>query len=82
VVVVTRISASFGPMQAAKALYIRLSTLSRRLRDLEYRLNAVLFVRMNGGTSSPERRGRPCQVPMRCSTDPFLRGDDGCLLPR
>jgi len=36
--------------QAAEAVNIRQSTLSRRLRDLEYRLGAALFVRTNGGT--------------------------------
>jgi DNA-binding transcriptional LysR family regulator len=36
--------------QAAEALNIRQSTLSRRLRDLEARLGAVLFERTNGGT--------------------------------
>jgi DNA-binding transcriptional LysR family regulator len=36
--------------QAAETLNIRQSTLSRRLRDLEYRLGAVLFERTPGGT--------------------------------
>lgn len=36
--------------QAAEAIDVRQSTLSRRLRDLEYRLGAVLFERSNGGT--------------------------------
>jgi DNA-binding transcriptional LysR family regulator len=36
--------------QAADALSIRQSTLSRRLRDLEHRLGAILFERTNGGT--------------------------------
>ncbi|WP_338829740.1 LysR family transcriptional regulator [Bradyrhizobium sp. 27S5] len=36
--------------QAAEALHIRQSTLSRRLRDLEYQLGATLFERTNGGT--------------------------------
>lgn len=36
--------------QAAQALRIRQSTLSRRLRDLEGRLGATLFERTNGGT--------------------------------
>ena len=36
--------------QAAETLNIRQSTLSRRLRDLEYRLGAILFERTNGGT--------------------------------
>jgi DNA-binding transcriptional LysR family regulator len=36
--------------QAAEAVNIRQSTLSRRLRDLEYRLAAVLFERTNEGT--------------------------------
>jgi len=36
--------------QAAEALNIRQSTLSRRLRDLEYQLEATLFERTNGGT--------------------------------
>lgn len=36
--------------QAAERLNIRQSTLSRRLRDLEHRLGAVLFERTNGGT--------------------------------
>ena len=36
--------------QAAHAMNIRQSTLSRRLRDLEHRLGAILFERTNGGT--------------------------------
>ncbi len=36
--------------QAATAINIRQSTLSRRLRDLECRLGAILFERTNGGT--------------------------------
>jgi DNA-binding transcriptional LysR family regulator len=36
--------------QAAETLNIRQSTLSRSLRDLEYRLGAALFERTNGGT--------------------------------
>ncbi len=36
--------------QAAEALNIRQSTLSRGLRDLEYKLEATLFERTNGGT--------------------------------
>lgn len=36
--------------QASEALGIRQSTLSRRLRDIEHRLDAVLFERTNGGT--------------------------------
>lgn len=36
--------------RAAETLNIRQSTLSRRLRDLEYRLGAALFERTNGGT--------------------------------
>ncbi len=36
--------------QAAEAVSIRQSTLSRRLRDLEHRLGTVLFERTNGGT--------------------------------
>jgi DNA-binding transcriptional LysR family regulator len=36
--------------QAAQTLNIRQSTLSRRLRDIEYRLGACLFERTNGGT--------------------------------
>ncbi len=36
--------------QAAEALNIRQSTLSRGLRDLEHRLGATLFERTNGGT--------------------------------
>jgi DNA-binding transcriptional LysR family regulator len=36
--------------QAAEVLNIRQSTLSRRLRALEYQLGAVLFERTNGGT--------------------------------
>ena len=36
--------------QAADALNIRQSTLSRGLRDLEEQLSAVLFERTNGGT--------------------------------
>ncbi|WP_184805773.1 LysR family transcriptional regulator [Rhizobium leucaenae] len=36
--------------QAAEMLNIRQSTLSRRLREMEYRLGAELFERTNGGT--------------------------------
>jgi DNA-binding transcriptional LysR family regulator len=36
--------------RAAEAIGIRQSTLSRRLRDLEHRIGAVLFERTNGGT--------------------------------
>jgi DNA-binding transcriptional LysR family regulator len=36
--------------QAAEAVGIRQSTLSRRLHDLEHRVGAVLFERSNGGT--------------------------------
>ena len=36
--------------QAAETLNVRQSTLSRGLRDLEHRLEAVLFERTNGGT--------------------------------
>ena len=36
--------------QAAQTLNIRQSTLSRRLRDIEYRLGTSLFERTNGGT--------------------------------
>ena len=36
--------------QAAEALNIRQSTLSRALRDLEHKLGATLFERTNGGT--------------------------------
>ncbi|HQS44913.1 MAG: LysR family transcriptional regulator [Rhizobiales bacterium 24-66-13] len=36
--------------QAAEVLDIRQSTLSRRLRDLEHKLDATLFERTNGGT--------------------------------
>jgi DNA-binding transcriptional LysR family regulator len=36
--------------RAAETLNIRQSTLSRRLRDIEYRLGAELFERTNGGT--------------------------------
>jgi DNA-binding transcriptional LysR family regulator len=36
--------------QAAEALNVRQSTLSRRLRDMESRLGAQLFERTNGGT--------------------------------
>jgi DNA-binding transcriptional LysR family regulator len=43
--------------QAAEALNIRQSTLSRGLRDLEYRLGATLFERTNGGTR-PTIEGR------------------------
>jgi DNA-binding transcriptional LysR family regulator len=43
--------------QAADTLNVRQSTLSRRLRALEYRLGAVLFERTNGGTR-PTRVGR------------------------
>jgi dihydrofolate reductase len=37
-------------LQAAEALNVRQSTLSRRLRDMESRLGARLFERTNGGT--------------------------------
>jgi DNA-binding transcriptional LysR family regulator len=43
--------------QAAEALNIRQSTLSRRLRDMETRLGAQLFERTNGGTQ-PTIAGR------------------------
>lgn len=43
--------------RAALALNTRQSTLSRRLRDLEYRLGTPLFERSNGGTR-PTRVGR------------------------
>jgi DNA-binding transcriptional LysR family regulator len=36
--------------QAADALNLRQSTLSRRLRDLEFQLGSILFERTNGGT--------------------------------
>lgn len=36
--------------QAAESLNVKQSTLSRRLRDMEYRLGATLFERTNGGT--------------------------------
>lgn len=36
--------------QAAEALNVRQSTLSRRLRDLEHNLGAAIFERTNGGT--------------------------------
>ena len=36
--------------QAAETIGIRQSTLSRRLRDLEYRLGTILFERTNGAT--------------------------------
>jgi DNA-binding transcriptional LysR family regulator len=36
--------------QAAETLNIRQSTLSRRLRDIEYLLGTILFERTNGGT--------------------------------
>ncbi len=36
--------------QAAQTLNIRQSTLSRRLRDLEYQLGTELFERTNAGT--------------------------------
>ena len=40
--------------KAAQTLNIRQSTLSRRLRDLEYRLGTELFERTNGGTHLTE----------------------------
>lgn len=43
--------------KAAESLNIRQSTLSRQLRDLEYRLGATLFERTNGGTQ-PTQIGR------------------------
>jgi len=43
--------------QAAEVLNVRQSTLSRRLRDLECRLGAVLFERSTGGTQ-PTAAGR------------------------
>jgi DNA-binding transcriptional LysR family regulator len=36
--------------QAAEALNVRQSTLSRRLRDLEHQIGVILFERTNGGT--------------------------------
>lgn len=42
---------------AASSLNIRQSTLSRRLSDLEYRLEATLFERTNGGTK-PTKAGQ------------------------
>lgn len=36
--------------QASESLNVRQSTLSRRLRDLEYDLGAIIFERTNGGT--------------------------------
>jgi DNA-binding transcriptional LysR family regulator len=36
--------------QAAEALHIRQSTLSRSLRDLEHQMGVTLFERTNGGT--------------------------------
>ncbi len=36
--------------QAAETLNIKPSTLSRRIREIEHRLGAVLFERTNGGT--------------------------------
>jgi len=36
--------------QAALALQVRQSTLSRSLRDLEHQIGATLFERTNGGT--------------------------------
>lgn len=43
--------------QAAATLQVRQSTLSRRLRDLEYQVGAELFERTNGGTH-PTAMGR------------------------
>ena len=43
--------------QAAEALNIRQSTLSRALRNLEFQLGATLFERTNGGTR-PTKAGQ------------------------
>lgn len=45
-----RVSQHRSLRQAADALSLRQSTLSRRLRDIERRLGVVLFERTNGGT--------------------------------
>jgi DNA-binding transcriptional LysR family regulator len=47
--------------RAAETLNIQQSTLSRRLRDLELQLGAVLFERTNGGTK-PRAAGQDCIV--------------------
>jgi DNA-binding transcriptional LysR family regulator len=74
--------------QAAEALNIRQSTLSRRLRDMEARLGAQLFERTNGGTR-PTIAGREFLASARrilADTDAALRklktrsrGEDGLL---
>lgn len=51
--------------QAAETLKIRQSTLCRRLRDLEYRLGAVLFERNNGGTRPTLAGQEFLQIPRR-----------------
>ncbi|WP_456796891.1 LysR substrate-binding domain-containing protein [Bradyrhizobium sp. USDA 4473] len=43
--------------QAAEALHVRQSTVSRRVRDLEYQLGSALFERTNGGTR-PTKEGQ------------------------
>lgn len=50
--------------QAAEALNIQQSILSRRLRDIEYRLGAALFERTTGGTR-PTAVGREFLVTAR-----------------
>jgi DNA-binding transcriptional LysR family regulator len=74
--------------QAAEALNVRQSTLSRRLRDMEARVGAQLFERTNGGTR-PTLAGREFLASARhilAETDAALRklktrsrGEDGLL---
>jgi hypothetical protein len=77
-----------GLRQAAEALNIRQSALSRRLRDMETRLGAQLFERTNGGTR-PTIAAREFLASARrilAETDVALRrlktrsrGEDGLL---
>ncbi|MCU4161725.1 LysR family transcriptional regulator, partial [Acidiphilium sp. AL] len=48
--------------QAAEALNIRQSTLSRRLHEIERQLGVVLFERTNGGTREPRRESWRLQL--------------------
>lgn len=48
--------------QAAEALNIRQSTLSRGLRDFEFQLGATLFERTNGGTRPTVSRAGASQA--------------------
>ncbi|WP_422863124.1 helix-turn-helix domain-containing protein [Endosaccharibacter trunci] len=67
--------------QAAEPINIRQSTLSRRLRDLEYCLGSVLFEQTSGGTRPTiegqefsKRRNASSKKPMRLLFGcPYLR---------